>query len=103
MALQRREAPVALAVDGPVGPRHHAKPGAVFLSAIAQARILPVAASARPACALRRWDRLMMPLPFATVSVRVGRQLLFAKPDLQHIDRATAVLSGSLTALCDAL
>lgn len=102
-ALQRREAPVALAVDGPVGPHLHAKPGAVFLSAVAQARILPVAASARPACALRRWDRLLVPLPFATVSIRFGRPLRFAKPDLQDMDRATAVLSGSLSALCDEL
>jgi lysophospholipid acyltransferase (LPLAT)-like uncharacterized protein len=101
--LQRREAPVALAVDGPVGPRHHAKAGAVFLSALMQARILPVVASARPACVLRRWDRLIMPLPFATVLVRVGRPLRFANPDLQDMDRATAILSGSLMALCDAL
>lgn len=102
-ALQRREAPVALAVDGPVGPQLHAKPGAVFLSAVAQARVLPVAASARPACALRRWDRLILPLPFATVSIRFGRPLRFAKHDLQDMDRATAVLSGSLSALCNEL
>lgn len=99
IALQRHEAPVALAVDGPIGPRHHAKPGAVFLSALAQARILPVVASARPACVLGRWDRLVIPLPFATVSVRVGRPLRFEKPDLQNTYRAALVLSRNLAAL----
>jgi lysophospholipid acyltransferase (LPLAT)-like uncharacterized protein len=102
LALRNGGLPVALAVDGPVGPGHHAKPGAVFLSALAEARILPIAASARPAWILRRWDRLMLPLPFARVSVRVGPPLVFGRPDLQDLGSAATHLSERLDALCDA-
>lgn len=67
---------VAIAVDGPLGPRHVAKPGAVAIAARTGAWIVPVKAVASSRISLaRRWDRLSVPLPFARVALRVGLPL----------------------------
>jgi len=56
----------ALAVDGPLGPAHVVKPGAVRLAADLGFAVLPVAAAAdRSRVLARRWDRMEIPLPFA--------------------------------------
>ena len=64
---------VAMAVDGPRGPRHCAKPGAARIAARARARLVPVGAAASPAVLLRgAWDHFMVPLPFARIVIQVG-------------------------------
>lgn len=64
---------VAIAVDGPLGPRHVVKPGAVAIAARTGARIVPVQAIAASQIAVaRRWDRMALPLPFSRVVLRVG-------------------------------
>jgi len=52
-------------VDGPRGPRHEVKPGAVYIAKKSGVAIIPLAASACPASILRTWDRYMVPWPFA--------------------------------------
>ena len=99
--LRTDSAPIAIAVDGPLGPYHRAKPGVVVLSALAEARVLPIAANVRPAFRLWRWDRLIIPVPFAAVCLRVGRPMRFKKADLQTMDAATTALSEKLCRLSD--
>lgn len=55
--------------DGPDGPARVPKPGIAFIAEKAGAQILPVGADARPCLRQRRWDRYIMPLPFARVSI----------------------------------
>lgn len=63
----------ALAVDGPLGPFHAVKHGAVLLSSVSGHPLIPVSASASRVMTLRsRWDRLEIPLPFSQVSGRLG-------------------------------
>jgi hypothetical protein len=63
----------ALAVDGPLGPAHVVKPGAVRLASELAFAVLPVAAAAsRSKVLARRWDRMEIPLPFARLGLVCG-------------------------------
>jgi lysophospholipid acyltransferase (LPLAT)-like uncharacterized protein len=59
---------IILAVDGPRGPRHEAKPGAFHLAARAGAWICPVGVAVSRAHVFRKsWSRSRLPLPGARV------------------------------------
>ena len=90
---------LAIAVDGPLGPYHEVKRGAIILSATCAARIVPVSVKVRPAVYLRRWDRMVLPPPFARVSVRVGRPMHFARGDLKRTDCAGEIVRAALEEL----
>jgi lysophospholipid acyltransferase (LPLAT)-like uncharacterized protein len=79
--VKERGSPV-VAVDGPKGPRHRCKKGAVVLAQLTGARIVPLAAAARRAVRLRTWDRLPVPLPFTRVAIEVGEPVKVPK----HLD-----------------
>ena len=67
---------VAFAVDGPRGPMHEVKEGAVFLAGIMQAPVIPVAtASKQYRTAEKSWDKLMLPIPFTDGMVLFGEPL----------------------------
>ena len=67
---------LAVVCDGPRGPRHVVKPGAVQLAAATGALVYPVAARPRRGWVVRRsWDRFVVPLPFTRVEYRVGEPL----------------------------
>jgi lysophospholipid acyltransferase (LPLAT)-like uncharacterized protein len=71
--------PLALVVDGPLGPAGVAKAGAVICAARTGRPLRPVAAAARRELVLgSTWSRLWMPLPFSRVVVVVGEPLPFA-------------------------
>jgi lysophospholipid acyltransferase (LPLAT)-like uncharacterized protein len=55
---------VAIAVDGPRGPRMRAQPGVAALSAAAPAPVLPIGWATRRGPRLSSWDRFVLPLPF---------------------------------------
>ena len=56
---------IAFAVDGPTGPLHKAKPGALFLAKKMDALIIPVSFSAQPSITMKSWDEYILPKPFA--------------------------------------
>jgi len=69
--------------DGPRGPIYQVKPGAVVLSQMTGAALVPVGAAADRCWRLRSWDRLLVPKPFARVLLVVGEpQVVAADPDL---------------------
>ena len=64
---------LAVAVDGPHGPRAVVKPGVVFLAAKSGAPIVPLASSCGRAWRFRRsWDGFALPKPFSRVTVSAG-------------------------------
>ena len=71
-----------IAPDGPDGPAFTPKPGVAFLARKAQAAILPLGVWTRQAYHLRRWDRYLVPVPFARFHVKIGRPLL-AGPQIE--------------------
>ena len=60
---------IALAVDGPRGPRPVAKAGALALARKSRATVVAVAAWARPAWHAGSWDGFLVPAPGARVRV----------------------------------
>jgi len=68
--------PLAIVVDGPLGPADEPKPG-IFLCARESGRpIVPLGAAARRSLMFRMaWSRIYVPLPFATITVVVGESL----------------------------
>jgi lysophospholipid acyltransferase (LPLAT)-like uncharacterized protein len=74
--LDRSDAPMAIVVDGPLGPANRPKPG-IFLCARESGRpIVPLGAAAKPSVEFRKsWSKLYLPLPGSRVSVIRGESL----------------------------
>jgi hypothetical protein len=68
--------PLALVVDGPLGPSGVARGGAVVCAARTGRPLRPLGAAARRVLVLRRsWSKIWIPLPFSRVVVVVGEPL----------------------------
>jgi lysophospholipid acyltransferase (LPLAT)-like uncharacterized protein len=70
--LVRRGCPTAFTIDGPVGPRHEAKMGAVLLAKKTGQAILPFSVNAERFWQVPSWDRLQIPKPFTRATVRIA-------------------------------
>ena len=70
---------VALAVDGPRGPRGEAKPGVLHVARLGGGVVVPVTSAARPALTLETWDRFLLPLPWARVVLLRGEPFEVAR------------------------
>jgi lysophospholipid acyltransferase (LPLAT)-like uncharacterized protein len=73
--LLRHGSAVAVAPDGPRGPRGIVQRGVIALARITGAPVLPLAFSAHPAWRLRSWDEFLIPKPFARGVVCFGPPL----------------------------
>ncbi len=103
--LGREGSTLVVSPDGPVGPYRRAKPGALIVARESGLPLQPWAVSARPAVRLRgRWDRHVVPLPFARLRVEEGDLIRVApreplRPLLQRLqaalDEVTARAEGS--------
>ena len=63
---------IAVALDGPLGPRHEPKKLAFYLSEHAEEAFVGISLSYSSCIRLtRRWDKYVIPLPFTTVDVAV--------------------------------
>jgi len=59
--------------DGPFGPAHVAKPGAMIVARESGLPLLPWVLTVKPAMRLAgRWDRQYLPLPFCRIRLRAG-------------------------------
>ena len=66
----------SFAVDGPKGPIHEVKPGAVYLAKKTGYPLVGISASARPAHIFTRaWDRYLLPWPFGKGVVILGEPI----------------------------
>ncbi len=88
--LAGNDGPLALVVDGPLGPAGVAKGGAVVCAARSGRPLRPVGAAARRTLVLgRSWSKLWLPLPFSRVVVVVGEPLPVPagldRPDRAHL------------------
>ncbi|MCA9079130.1 MAG: lysophospholipid acyltransferase family protein [Planctomycetaceae bacterium] len=75
---------VAIATDGPRGPRHEVKQGIVYLASVTGRGIVPIAFACQSAWHLQgRWTDLVVPKPFSTVWL-VSEEPLYVP---YHLDR----------------
>ncbi|MDL2207601.1 lysophospholipid acyltransferase family protein [Desulfovibrio sp. OttesenSCG-928-M16] len=71
-------------VDGPRGPRHCAKPGAVILAFRSSAHIVPLRVFIKSGKCFRSWDRFQLPWPFSRVHVAWGEPYMVQATDLSE-------------------
>ena len=70
------DGPLALVVDGPLGPSGIAKGGAVVCAARTGRPLRPLGAASRRAVVVgRSWSKIWIPLPFSRVVVVIGEAL----------------------------
>ena len=75
---------VAITPDGPRGPRHQARMGAVALAARTGKPIIPIGAAASRFWTLRSWDAFQIPKPGASGVIVIGAPILVpAAEDLE--------------------
>jgi lysophospholipid acyltransferase (LPLAT)-like uncharacterized protein len=70
-ALVKEQISPVLTPDGPRGPRFKFKPGALLLAQMSGRPILPMAYAASRAW-LVKWDKFVIPVPFARVVIAIG-------------------------------
>lgn len=66
---------VAITPDGPRGPARVVKPGALAAGRQAGVGIVPVAAGASSAWSAASWDAMIVPRPFARITIAYGPML----------------------------
>jgi lysophospholipid acyltransferase (LPLAT)-like uncharacterized protein len=64
---------VAFTLDGPRGPRYKVKPGPVALARSSGVPMTMFHMAVDKAWVLNTWDRLMIPMPFSRVLLRIGK------------------------------
>ena len=87
--------------DGPTGPRHHMKMGAVRAAQRTGAPLFLVGIAAEKKLELHSWDRFEIPLPFSKVSVSYSEPII-VPPELQNepLDRFLCETEARLQMLC---
>lgn len=98
--LVRAGRSVAITPDGPRGPRERLKPGVLQLAQLTGAPIVTVAAGADRAWWFVRWDRFLVPKPFARLRVAYGDAVFIPRgAGAAAIADATARIESSLREL----
>lgn len=89
---------VLITPDGPRGPRHIAKAGAVVAAARSGASLIPIRVEIHSAYIFKRsWDLFELPLPWSKVNVYVGTPLVIpGNASHEHIDTITTTLQREL-------
>lgn len=70
--LMQAGSPTAFTIDGPKGPRHIAKMGAILLAKKTGHPILPFTITPARYWAAKSWDRFQVPMPFTRVLVVIA-------------------------------
>jgi lysophospholipid acyltransferase (LPLAT)-like uncharacterized protein len=91
---------LAIAADGPRGPRQRAKSGAIRFAQVTGARLFPVACAPRHGHAFASWDRFILPLPFTRVYYTGGAPLSVGRDaDERVVEQARERLERDLARL----
>lgn len=90
-----------ITVDGPKGPRHKVKPGAIRLAAHEKIPLQPCRVFMDNSKKFRSWDRFQLPMPFSRVTMVWGEPYIpvLDADDEQALARACADLEARLEAL----
>jgi len=94
---------VCITVDGPIGPKHDTKTGAIRLANLTGAPIVPLEIGFRRELFLRRsWDNSRIPLPFNQGVYYVGKPIYLKNEiPLHYMDFATEFINSRILELTD--
>jgi len=88
---------VAFTLDGPRGPRYKVKPGPVALARSSGVPMTMFHMAVDKAWTLKTWDRLMIPMPFSRVLLRIGKLIpVPAETSDEELPRYEAELQAAL-------
>lgn len=73
--MMKRGVSIVTTADGPDGPRYRFKPGTILMARIGKVSLVPLACAADRAWYLDRWDKFMIPKPFARIVCAIGEPL----------------------------
>jgi Uncharacterized protein conserved in bacteria len=90
-----------ISVDGPRGPRHVLKQGAVVLAFRTPAQIVPLRGFYKCAKVFNSWDRFRLPLPFSRVHIHFDEpyQLTAAELTEEEVERERLEMEQRLKAI----
>ena len=93
----REGKPVAITVDGSVGPRRYVKAGVLELARKTGAGILPISCASSRYWCLNTWDQFKIPKPFSTISVQFGEPFFVAREqDAEELAQLQASIADAL-------
>lgn len=98
--LMKLGCPAGFAVDGPKGPRHVAKEGAVLLAKKTGNPIVPFSVAPQKFWTVKSWDKMQIPRPFTKVFIRVAAPITVSA---QASDEEIAVKRADLQNVLDEL
>ena len=99
LALVQENVSPVITPDGPRGPRFKFKPGAIVLAQMSGRPMLPLAYAASRAW-LVKWDKFVIPWPFARIAIAIGPPRYVPRVlDTPHIVRLQAEMEAELKRL----
>jgi hypothetical protein len=98
--IVRQQISPAITPDGPRGPLHEFKPGAVMLAQITGKPILPVSVAASRTWTFKTWDQFELPLPVSRVVIAYGEPVKVPRAmDADGLARMQVDMAGRLIGL----
>jgi len=98
-ALVKDNVSPVITPDGPRGPRFKFKPGALLLAQMSGRAILPLAYAASRAW-LIKWDKFVIPMPFARIVIAIGEPCYVPRvTDAATLETLERQLEGRLKGL----
>ena len=80
--MQEKTMHACITIDGPRGPRHEVKNGALYLAHRANAYMVPMRAVYSSAKIFGSWDKFALPYPFSKVTLIYGKPYKIEAEDL---------------------
>ncbi len=88
--------------DGPTGPIHKFKQGAVMLAQLTQSPMLPIAYSASRYWELSSWDKFIIPKPFSRIVIAIGEpHMIDKKLNAEEMEAARLKMEKDMNDLID--
>jgi lysophospholipid acyltransferase (LPLAT)-like uncharacterized protein len=95
---QKRD--VAFTIDGPLGPRYVAKPGAAYLAWKSGNAVLPFSVAVEKKWVMRSWDHFVVPKPFSRAMLIFGAPIYVApEAKEEELKMAESAIQHSLDEL----
>ncbi|MGV3278930.1 lysophospholipid acyltransferase family protein [Rickettsiales bacterium LUAb2] len=70
--LRRNASSIAIASDGPVGPRMRVGVGTAVLALLSKTEVVPITMSAKRVIIAKSWDKNFILLPFSRIKIKFG-------------------------------
>ncbi len=73
---KEKSSPCAVTLDGPRGPRHVVKSGAIFIAKQLDGIIINAVINTKHFIKLKSWDKFVLPLPFARIDITLSDSVI---------------------------